>query len=58
VLANKTKDISIEEIREVAAELIACNESEFEVYVETLKEIINREKLLRNLNTISANLRD
>ena len=58
VLASKTKDISIDELRELAAELISCNESIFEEYVDALKEFINREKLLRNLNTITAKLKD
>lgn len=58
VLASKTKDISIDELRELSAELIACNAGMFEDYVDALKEFINREKLLRNLNTITAKLKD
>ena len=58
VLASKTKDISIDELRELSAELIACNTNMFEDYVDALKEFINREKLLRNLNTITAKLKD
>jgi replicative DNA helicase len=58
VLASKTKDIPIEELRELAAEIIGCNESTFEEYVEALRDIVNREKLIRNLNTITANLKD
>lgn len=58
VLASKTKDISIEELRTIAAEIISCNENIFEEYVDALKELVNREKLLRNLNTITANLKD
>lgn len=58
VLASKTKDIPIEELRELAAEIIWCNENTFEEYVEALRDIVNREKLIRNLNTITANLKD
>lgn len=58
VLSNKTKDISIEEIRDVASELIACSDDDFINYVETLKELIERDRLARNLNTIMANLKD
>lgn len=58
VLASKTKDISLDELRELSAELIACNTNMFEDYVDALKEFINREKLLRNLNTITAKLKD
>ena len=42
----------------MSAELIACNAGMFEDYVDALKEFINREKLLRNLNTITAKLKD
>lgn len=58
VLASKTKDISIEELWEIAAEIISCNEDIFQEYVEALRDIVNREKLIRNLNTITAKLKD
>lgn len=58
VLASKSKDISIDELRELSTEIIACNESMFEEYVDALKEFITREKLLRNLNTLVARLKD
>lgn len=58
VLANKSKDISIDELRELSAELIWCSENTFEEYVEALRDLVNREKLIRNLNTITAKLKD
>ena len=58
ILSNKSKDISIEEIRDVAWELIACWNDEFQEYVETLKELIERDKLTYNLSTILAKVKD
>lgn len=58
ILASKTKDISIEEMRDISTEIITCNENLFEEYVEALRDIVNREKLIRNLNTITLNLKD
>ena len=58
ILSNNSKDVSFEEILDVASELIICGDKEFIGYVETLKELIERDKLIRNLNTVVANIKD
>lgn len=51
ITANKCKSITLEELREIAWEILGT--SEFENYVEELKDIIAREKIENKLNKLS-----
>ena len=45
VIATKCPNVSIDEIRDISTEVLTCNQSDFEAFVDTLKEILAREKI-------------
>lgn len=58
ILSSKSNTVTIDELRELSAELISCSESDFENYVDTLKDLITKDKLTWKLNVIISNLND
>ena len=58
ILSAKSNTVSIDELRELSAELISCSESDFENYVDTLKDLITKDKLTWKLNVIISNLNE
>ena len=58
ILSSKSNTVTIDELRELSAELISCSESDFENYVDTLKDLITKDKLTWKLNIIISNLND
>jgi len=56
ILASKSQNIDIEQIRELATEVLGT--SEFENYVQQLKDVIARDSLIYNMNKMVANLKD
>lgn len=58
ILSTKSNTVTIDELRELSAELISCSESDFENYNETLKDLITKDKLTWKLNVIISNLND
>ena len=56
ILSAKSNTVTIDELRELSAELISCSESDFENYTDTLKDLITKDKLTRKLNVIISNL--
>lgn len=57
VLATKCQNVSIEDIRDITTEIITCNQSDFETFVETLKEIITRNKLENQIYNLSLKIK-
>lgn len=58
ILSSKSNTVTIDELRELSAELISCSESDFENYTDTLKDLITKDKLTWKLNVIISNLND
>lgn len=58
ILSSKSNTVTIDELRELSAELISCSESDFENYADTLKDLITKDKLTWKLNVIISNLND
>lgn len=58
ILSSKSNTVTIDELRELSAELISCSESDFENYADTLKDLITKDKLTWKLNIIISNLND
>lgn len=58
ILSTKSNTVSIDELRELSSEIISCSESDFENYVDTLKDLITKDKLTWKLNVIISNLND
>jgi len=58
ILSAKSNTVSIDELRELSAELISCSESDFESYIDTLKDLITKDRLTWKLNVIISNLNE
>lgn len=58
ILSAKSNTVSIDELRELSSELISCSESDFESYIDTLKDLITKDRLTWKLNVIISNLNE
>lgn len=56
ILSSKSNTVSIDELRELSGELMSCSETDFENYIDTLKDLITKDKLTWKLNVIISNL--
>lgn len=57
IIASKTQNVSIDEIRDITTEVLYTNQNDFEWYVDAFKEIIERETLENKINSISIKLK-
>lgn len=57
IIASKTQNVSIDEIWDITTEIFSANQNDFEWYVESLKEIIERETLENKINNIAIKLK-
>lgn len=57
VIASKTQNVSIDEIRDITTEVLYTNQNDFEWYVDAFKEIVERETLENKINSISIKLK-
>lgn len=57
IIASKTQNVSTDDIRDIVADIFYTNQSDFEWYVDSLKEVIERETLENKINNISIKLK-
>lgn len=57
IIASKTQNVSIDEIRDITTEIFTANQNDFQWYIESLKEMITRETLENKINNISIKLK-
>ena len=57
VIATKCRHVSIDEIRDISTEIITCSQTDFLAFVETLQELITKEKLASKLYDLGIKLK-
>lgn len=57
LIATKTKVFNLNDLRDIASETVHTNSEAFDVYVETFRDIIQRERLIQILNNSILNIK-
>ena len=57
LIATKTKIFTLQDLRDIASETVHTNSEAFSVYVETFRDIIQRERLIQVLNNSILNIK-
>ena len=57
VIATKCRNVSIDEIRDISTEILTCNQSDFLVFVESLQDILTKEKLSSKIHDLGIKLK-